>query len=68
MNATAVALAIAVLQSLPALITASAEVIALINSTVTSLKQMQAENRDPTDAEWAAVHSIVDTLTARIAS
>jgi hypothetical protein len=66
MDATAIALAITVLENLPALITASEEVIALISSTVTSLRQMQAEKRDPTDAEWAAVHSVIDILLTRI--
>lgn len=64
MNATA--LAIVVLENLPALIQASAEVLALINTTVTALKQMQDEKRDPTGAEWDAVHSVIATLLARI--
>lgn len=68
MDASAIALAIAVLQSLPSLVLASQEVISLINSTVTSLKQMQAEKRDPTNAEWDAVNSIVATLTAKVES
>lgn len=68
MDASAIALAIAVLESLPSLILASQEVLALIKSTVVSLRQMQSENRDPTDAEWDALNSVIATLTERVQS
>lgn len=68
MDASAIALAIAVLESLPSLILASQEVVALINSTVVSLRQMQSENRDPTAAEWGALNSVIATLNERVQS
>lgn len=67
MNSTAaLTLAITLLEALPRLITASSEVLALINSTAANLRQMQADGRDPTLAEWYALDSVIATLTARI--
>lgn len=66
MNASSITLAITLLDALPGLILASTEVLSLISSTSATLSKMQAENRDPTDEEWSALHSIIATLTARI--
>lgn len=72
----ALAIAIQLLDLLPSVITASEAVISAITSTSTALKQMQAENRDPTDAEWSAVNAaiialqneIIAALNARLAA
>ncbi len=63
---TALALAIQVLEILPTLITASSEALGFIDSTTAALKAMQADNRDPTDAEWAALGAQIATLRAQL--
>lgn len=62
----ALALAIQALEVLPTLISASAEALGFIDSTTTALKAMQAEHRDPTDAEWAALNTQIATLRAQV--
>lgn len=64
----AAAFAIAVLQALPYLLQAGAEVGALVNSAVASLKAMQAEGRDPTAAEWAALNATMGETLAALAA
>lgn len=59
-------LAITLLEALPALITASEQVLAMLNATTASLKAMQAENRDPTDAEWQAMHDQIAVIRAQL--
>ena len=66
MPTTALALAIQVLEALPSLVTAGEQVLALIENTVSSLKVMQAANRDPTDAEWAALDAQVKALLGQL--
>lgn len=56
-------LLIAFLESLPALIQSGAEVVSLITGTVNSVKTMIAENRDPTPAEWNALHAKIAALS-----
>jgi hypothetical protein len=63
---TALALAVQVLEILPTLITASSEALGFIESTTATLKAMQADNRDPTDAEWAALDAQIATLRAEL--
>jgi hypothetical protein len=63
---TALALAIQVLEILPTLITASSEALGFIDSTTAALKAMQADSRDPTDAEWAALDTQIATLRAQL--
>lgn len=55
-----IALAMLVMENLPALIRAGQNVIGLIEETNGVLKRAQAENRDPLPAEW-------DGLNTRIA-
>lgn len=62
----AVSLAIAALEALPAIVTASEEALGFIEQTVVALRAMQADNRDPTDAEWAALNAQIDTLRAQL--
>jgi hypothetical protein len=63
---TALALAIQVLEVLPTLITAGADALGFIDSTTSALKAMQAEDRDPSDAEWADLNAQIATLRARL--
>ena len=63
---TALALAIQALEVLPTLISASAEALGFINSTTTALRTMQAQNRDPTDAEWAELNAQIATLRTQL--
>lgn len=65
---TAISLALTVLQSLPALIAAGQNVIALINSTSATITKAQAENRDPTPAEWQALDDMLTDLRKQAAS
>lgn len=68
METSSLALAIAILEALPTLIGAGSEALTLIENGVASLKAMQAEGRDPTDAEWQAVNDLIAQLQAKIAS
>lgn len=52
----ALVLAIQILEALPALITASEEVVQLVRSAAAAL-EAAGEGRDPTDEEWAALHA-----------
>ena len=58
---TALAYAIQLLGIVPSLISAGTSVVQLVTDGKAKLTQMQAENRDPTQAEW-------DALNAQIAS
>ena len=60
----ALALAIQALEVLPTLIQASAEGARLHRRSTTALKAMQADHRDPTDAESAALNAQIATLRA----
>lgn len=68
MSVATLAFAIALLEALPQLISTGMEVTTLIENGLASLKAMQAEGRDPTDAEWTALNALVADLQARIAS
>lgn len=58
--------AIQALTLLPGLIQAGAEVLSLIQTTTTALAAMQAEGRDPTDGEWAALRAAGEAALARL--
>jgi hypothetical protein len=62
----ALALAIQALEVLPPLISAGADALGFIDSTTSALKVMQAENRDPTDTEWAALNAQIATLRLQL--
>ena len=64
--APALMFAIQALTLLPGLIQAGAEVLALIQTTTTALNAMQAEGRDPTEAEWAALRTAGEAALARL--
>ncbi len=58
----AIELALFVLQALPALLEAGAQVKDLLQSTSDALTKMQAEGRGPTDEEWEAVNDVITAL------
>lgn len=64
--APALAFALQALTMLPSLMQAGMEVMTLIQNTTTALRAMQAEGRDPTDAEWAALHAASEAALARL--
>ena len=64
--APALMFAIQALTLLPGLIQAGAEVLSLIQTTATALHAMQAEGRDPTEAEWAALRAAGEAALARL--
>ena len=55
-----------VMAQLPALIKDGTEAVALIESTLGTVRAAQAQGRDPTQAEWDAIHSTIDGFTARL--
>lgn len=62
MPVTAVAFAIQILESLPQIMSMTVQAASYIHNSVTSLKLMQLEGRDPTDAEWDALNATVQSL------
>ena len=61
-GSSALTLAIAVLEALPGIITASEQAIALIENTASDLRTMQATDTDPTAAQWEAMAATINTL------
>ncbi len=59
---TSLAFAIELLGQVPALIAAGKDVVALAQSGHAALTAMQAENRDPTPAEWDALNAQIKAL------
>ncbi len=62
---TILAYAMEVLNVLPGLISAGTDVYDLVEQTNADLKAMQATGTEPTDAQWDALHSIIDDLRAQ---
>lgn len=58
----AAAYALSLLTELPSLISSGKQVIDLIQTGSTALKAMQAENREPTAAEWDALNAQIKAL------
>lgn len=55
-----------VMTQLPSLIKDGSEAVQLIESTLGTVRAAQAQGRDPTQAEWDAIHSMIDGLTGRL--
>ena len=55
-----------VLKQLPALIKDGEEAIQLVESTLATVRQAQAQGRDPTVGEWDAIHAQIDTMTGQL--
>ena len=66
MNTTALMMALQLLQSLPALIAAGAEVKGLIEDQTAKLKDMADTGRDPTQQEWDELNAQIDKLRASL--
>lgn len=66
MNTTALMMALQLLQSLPALIAAGAEVKGLIEDQTAKLKDMADTGRDPTPQEWDELNAQIDKLRASL--
>lgn len=62
----AIAFAVQALSALPSLIQAGAQVMQLIESTKAALQTMQAEQRDPTQAEWEALEAQITATLAKL--
>lgn len=58
--------AFAVLKALPMLMQAGQDALALVRATNAEIAQMQAQNRGPSDAEWAALNATIDGLMAQL--
>lgn len=61
---SAIAFAIEALNVIPSLISAGRDIIEFIDKTNDSLKDMQANDRDPTDAEWEELNLLIENLRA----
>lgn len=62
----AIAFAIQALTQLPALIQAGADAVTAIEASIAALQSMQAEHRDPTQAEWDALDARITADLARL--
>lgn len=60
--------AIQLLEALPPLLAAGKDVSVLISQGAANIKRMQAEGRDPTEAEWGELHDTVAALRAELHS
>lgn len=58
----ALSFAIEFLNLLPSIVQMTEELAALVQNTSVALKAMQAEHRDPTPEEWAALDAQVQAL------
>lgn len=66
MNPATIALVLNILESLPQLIQAGVDVTNVLQNVADTIKLAQSENRDPTDAEWAALDASVQTLRDQV--
>lgn len=62
----ALAFALAALQAVPAIVAAGNSLETYINNTSTAVQAMQAENRDPTQAEWDALNAEIAALQKQL--
>lgn len=58
----ALAFAIQLLDVIPSLIAAGRDVAALVSDGKAKIEAMQAENRDPTPAEWDSLNAQIKAL------
>jgi hypothetical protein len=62
----AISYAIQLLGMMPGLIAAGQSVMGLVTQGQTALSKMQAEKRDPSPEEWAALDQMRDALHAQV--
>jgi hypothetical protein len=60
------AIAILVMQELPALIAAGQSIAALVEQTNSVIGRAQASGTDPTDADWASINGAIAAIKAQI--
>lgn len=63
---TAIAFALQAFQALPALIAAGKDIALIVKESTEALRAMQAENRDPSPAEWDALNKRIADLRAEL--
>lgn len=62
--ATLLAFALKALEAMPTIVSTVEDATTYVENTVSSLKTMQSENRDPTQAEWDALDKTIEDLRA----
>jgi hypothetical protein len=62
----AIAYAIELLTQLPAIVSTGMEIETAVKNGIAALQTMQAENRDPTPAEWDALHATLESLRQQL--
>ena len=62
MPTTALQLAIQILETLPSIINMTLEAAKYVKDSITALRLMQLEGRDPTEAEWNALNDTIQKL------
>jgi len=68
MPADTVVFILQALEALPSLVAAGADAYGYVVTTSAATKLMAAQNRGPTDAEWAALDDSIAALTAQLDS
>ena len=61
-----IGLALEVLKVLPGFVSAGQDIAVLIQTTMSTLRLAQANKRDPSDAEWTAIHNQIDALRSAL--
>ena len=62
----AIGLALEVLKVLPGFVSAGQDIAVLVQTTMNTLKHTQVDKRDPSEAEWAAIHNQIDALRSAL--
>ncbi len=55
-----------VLNAIPGLLAAGQSVMGLVNNATVAVQNMQAENRDPSPAEWDALNKTIAALRSEL--
>lgn len=63
---TALQYALALLDAIPRLLQAGADITSLITEHRTKIDQMVKEERDPTEEEWDSLNTEIETLRNRL--
>ncbi len=61
-----IAYALQVLTAIPQLIAAGQSVMGLVEHSKAALETMQAEDRDPNEAEWDALNAVINDLRKQL--
>lgn len=63
---TTIAFALKALESAPSIVNAGLDLFSYVTAAIAAVQKMQAENRDPTPEEWAALDGDAATVHAAI--